>query len=110
MATRKSVNPQPDQEVNTEHVPNILEEAHRLTSGARNDDYGHPRADFTAVAEAFNAYLRKKYPDCNIALEAEDVPMFQICVKMMRQAERPKRDNLVDIAGYARCAEMVIYD
>lgn len=101
MATRNQKQAQPI---------NILQEADAITGGDRNHDYGHPREDFTAVAEAFNAYLRKKYKENAPCIEAADVPMFQICVKMMREAERPKRDNLVDIAGYARTLEMVNYD
>jgi hypothetical protein len=32
-------------------------------------------------------------------------PNRKATVKVSREANRPKRDNLVDIAGYARCAE-----
>lgn len=86
----------------------ILHEAQSLVYGARKADYGHPADDFAAVAGAFNAYIEKKY---NIAclLEATDVPIFQMIVKIMREANKPKRDNLVDIAGYAATLEMV-YD
>lgn len=87
-------------------VPNILEEANALVHGARNADYGHPADDFAAVAKAFNAYVEKKYNIANL-LEATDVPIFQMVVKIMREANKPKRDNLVDIAGYAATLEMV---
>jgi hypothetical protein len=36
-----------------------------------------------------------------------DVADAQILVKMARQQATPKRDNLVDIAGYALCAQMI---
>ena len=39
-----------------------------------------------------------------------DVPLCMIAVKLARQAHRHKRDNLVDIAGYARTAAMVAGD
>ena len=86
----------------------ILQEAQALVYGARNADYGHPADDFEAVAKAFNAYIKKKYKIANY-LEATDVPIFQMIVKIMREANKPKRDNLVDIAGYAETLEMV-YD
>ena len=84
----------------------ILQEAQALVYGARSADYGYPADDFAAVAKAFNAYIEKKY---NIVgpLEATDIPIFQMIVKIMREANKPKRDNLVDIAGYAATLEMV---
>lgn len=84
----------------------ILQEAQSLVHGARNADYGHPADDFAAVAKAFNAYIEKKYNTVG-PLEATDVPIFQMIVKIMREANKPKRDNLVDIAGYAATLEMV---
>jgi len=39
-----------------------------------------------------------------------DVPLCMIAVKLARQAHRHKRDNLVDIAGYARTAAMIAGD
>ena len=39
-----------------------------------------------------------------------DVPLCMIAVKLARQAHRHKRDNLVDIAGYARTASMIAGD
>lgn len=86
----------------------ILQEAQALVYGARNADYGHPADDFAAVAKAFNAYIKMKYNIVNL-LESTDVPIFQIIVRIMREANKPKRDNLVDIAGYAATLEM-IYD
>jgi len=84
----------------------ILQEAQALVHGERSADYGHPADDFAAVAEAFNAYIKKKYYIVNL-LESADVPIFQMIVKIMREAHKPKRDNLVDIAGYAATLEMV---
>lgn len=84
-----------------------VEEAQRLVHGDRGQAYGHPLEDFTAVAAAMNAYLMKKYKMDRSILEASDVPVFQILVKVMREAERPKRDNRVDIAGYAETLQMV---
>ena len=82
-------------------------EAADLVHGNRGADYGRPLQDFHAVASAMNAYLRKKYGRDAACLSAEDIPIFQICVKIMREANKPKRDNLVDIAGYAATLEMI---
>jgi hypothetical protein len=38
-------------------------------------------------------------------LTAEEVGMFMCCVKLSRQVNAPKRDNLVDLAGYAETVQ-----
>ena len=39
--------------------------------------------------------------------EPADVAMMQILLKLSREGHKHGRDNLTDIAGYARCAQMV---
>ena len=78
---------------------NILREAESLTSGDRNKDYGHPMDDFRRVATMWSALFGTR-------ITPEQVPLAMICMKLSRQAHKPKRDNLVDIAGYARTLEM----
>lgn len=80
---------------------NILKEADKIVGGDRNADYGGPRQDFDRTAAIWGAILGIK----NIT--AMQVALCMIGVKMSRQCNKIKRDNLVDIAGYARCAEMV---
>lgn len=79
---------------------NILKEADRLTSGARNVDYGTPLDNFTQTARLINAAFGTTFT-------AEDVGLLMILLKVSRQRNRKTRDNLVDIAGYARTIEMV---
>jgi hypothetical protein len=85
----------------------VLEEANRLVHGDRQSGYGHPRDNHAATAELFNAYLRRKYEGTFPGLDARDVCVFNICQKLSRFANAPKRDNLVDIAGYAANLEML---
>lgn len=85
-------------------------EAADMVHGIKGAEYGRPLQDFQAVADAMNAYLGKKYGAQYAVLSATDIPIFQILVKVMREAERPKHDNRVDIAGYAETLEMVHYD
>lgn len=93
----------------TDEIPyySALQEAGEGVHGNKGEDYGHPVDDFTAVAKAMNAYLEKKYGEQAAVLGPVDIPIFQIIVKMMREANRPKRDNRVDMAGYAETLEMV---
>lgn len=82
----------------------ILEEAVRITSRDRQDDYGHPRHHFKRTIDAINAIFadRLKRP-----FEVSDWPLILVLDKVSRQSNKSKRDNLVDIAGYARTAEML---
>lgn len=87
----------------------ILDEAKRITAGTRQNDYGHPRDDFARTATMWTGILTSKLrPGAEIS--AIDVPLCMIAVKLARQVHRHKRDNLVDIAGYARTAAMIAGD
>lgn len=68
--------------------------------GARQQDYRHPADDFRRTALMWTAIL-------GVEVDPQLVPLCMIAVKISRQVNHPKRDNLVDIAGYARTAEMV---
>lgn len=83
---------------------NILEEALNLTEGARNDDYGHPYHDFTRTAGMWSALFDDRLLE---PLEPQDVAMAMICVKLSREMNKAKRDNRVDMAGYANTLQMV---
>jgi hypothetical protein len=77
---------------------NILEEANEITHGPRREAYGHPLDNFQHTAGLVNALLGHKFKE---PLTANDVVAILRMVKESRQVNAPKRDNLVDIAGYA---------
>jgi len=78
----------------------ILEEAQSLVHGDRNATYGFPWEDYARTVGAFKALMGdKKIAD----MTPEDGMMFMVCVKLSRQINLPKRDNLVDAAGYLEC-------
>lgn len=86
---------------------NILQEADKITSGDRRKAYGDANKSLVNLANAWNNYLQTR----GIVVEgrsisADDVAMLMIILKVYRNAAKPQRDNLVDIAGYARVAEM----
>ena len=93
----------------TDQSDNVLEEANKLIYGDRNKDYGHPRDNMQAIATLWNNYLAAK-PDNFKHITPKDVTMFMILVKVAREAHLPKRDNLVDIAGYAGVADRLSED
>jgi len=88
-------------------APNILDEAKALVEfGERSKEYGTPENSFTQIAAYWNAYLRQAgFFVGRTELRPEDVGAMMILLKIARGTE--KRDNLLDIAGYARCIEMI---
>ncbi len=79
----------------------ILFEAHNLVHGVRGEDYGHPYHDFGRTAKIWSAIL-------GVDVTPEQVALCMIGVKISRECHRPKRDNRVDIAGYAEALDMVV--
>ncbi len=79
---------------------NILREAEGLVNGDRNKAYGDPGSDFSKIASFWSNHLG--YP-----VSARDVGMMLILMKIAREGHTHKRDNLVDIAGYAYCNSLL---
>ena len=78
----------------------ILTEAQQLVHGDRDTSYGHPLDGFERTAKMWSAIL-------GIDVRPEQVGLCMIAVKLSRECHRQKRDNLVDIAGYAETVEWV---
>ena len=80
---------------------NVLLEADKLVHGDRNISYGHPFDDFSRTAAMWSAILGTK-------VTAEQVGLCMCAVKISRECNLPKLDNMVDLAGYAETVNMVI--
>jgi hypothetical protein len=76
----------------------IAAEAHAAVYGDRGKDYGHPRDNFTDTARIWNALLHHKL---SADITPEDVARCMIGIKLARDLHSPKRDNRVDMVGYA---------
>lgn len=79
----------------------ILEEAQRLVHGNRGADYGHPIHDYARTGRIWGAILG--IPD----IDPRICCLMMAGVKVSREVNKHKRDNLTDLAGYAECASMV---
>jgi hypothetical protein len=82
---------------------NILQEADKITQGDRREAYGHPKEFYKRAAYAWSAVLGGR-------ITPEQVALCMVAYKVVRQAINPRRDNLTDIAGYARTIEMATED
>lgn len=79
----------------------VLQEAESLITGDRNASYGTPTQNFQNTADLLNVQFGHKLKE---GFTATDVAMIMIQLKMARLIASPnKRDNWVDLAGYAAC-------
>lgn len=83
----------------------VLLEAHRLITGARQNAYSHPLDDYGRTVEIFKAITGK-------TLTVEEGILFMVCVKLSRlaheiESKQWKPDNTTDAAGYLGCLHMV---
>jgi len=72
----------------------VLDEAARLTAGARNVDYGDPVDNHAHIARIFNAITGRD-------LTAREVAIVHQATKIARRMNTPThRDSYVDAAAY----------
>ena len=83
----------------------VLTEAQGLVHGDRNDQYGAPAEEYARTVGMVNAMLGAKLRE---PLTPEDLAYIMVCLKLSRQINKPKRDSLVDAAGYCEVAQWII--
>lgn len=76
----------------------ICEEALKTINGERQDAYGSPEDTFGMIASMWSAYL-------GVEVMASEVAHMMCLLKIARErGGKGKRDNLVDLIGYAALA------
>lgn len=80
----------------------LLDEASQLIHGDRNRTYGSPTENFENTAALWTIQLRNKLKT-NETITGAEVALLMIHLKMARTINQPKRDNFLDVAGYAAC-------
>lgn len=72
----------------------LFEDMYEAVAGQRYDDYGDPLPQFARVAKMWSAII-----DCDVT--PRQVLLCMIALKLAREENSHKWDNIVDIAGYA---------
>ena len=83
---------------NTTPRESILREAERIVEGDRQLEYGDKTECFTRIGNMWSAYL-------GVPVSPFDVAHMMIMLKLARNVHKYKRDSMVDVAGYALCAD-----
>ena len=80
--------------MNEENNKSILSEAEEIVNGSRHSDYGDANESFSRIATIASVMTGKE-------LSPEDCCAVMMAVKLVRESFNHKRDNLVDLCGYA---------
>ena len=80
------------------NLGSLLDEAKQTITGERQDQYGAPEDSFARIAGYWSIYLGRQ-------VSALDVAHLMALMKLARaQGQGFRRDNYVDLAGYAAIA------
>ena len=77
---------------------NILQEAEEIINGDRKESYGNVNFSFGRIAALWSNILKSK-------INRRQVGLCMIALKIIREENKHKPDNLIDIAGYAALIE-----
>ena len=81
----------------------VCELADKIVSTERQADYGHPRDNFAMIAALWKAAF-------GWDVTPQQVGWANVLQKISRELHKPKRDNRVDICGYAKAVDMIEED
>jgi hypothetical protein len=78
----------------------ICEIADYLTSEDRIKDYGHPADNFADIAAMWSVIIGTNVTPTQVGL-------CNVATKICRHLNKEKRDNLIDMAGYAKTLDII---
>lgn len=82
----------------------ILQEADQVAGVSRSRDYGHPYDNHRRIAAMWNVRLEGKLKEL---ITPGEVAELMILLKCARLTNSYTRDSVLDIAGYAKCRDMI---
>jgi hypothetical protein len=81
--------------------------AKKLVYGDRNKAYGSPRKDYTRTSAVWSGLLVHKLKPGEV-ITCEDALVMMVALKLCREMNMHKDDNVIDAHGYLECLEWVI--
>lgn len=81
-------------DMDEENNKSILAEAEDIVNGSRQSDYGDARESFSRIATIASVMTGKE-------LSPKECCAVLMAVKIVRESFKHKRDNLIDLCGYA---------
>jgi hypothetical protein len=82
----------------------ILNEADNIAGEDRSRDYGHPLINHQRIAGIWNILLGDTLKS---PITPRQAALMMIGVKLAREINAQKRDNLLDIAGYVKVIDLI---
>ena len=79
----------------------INQQAEHLVNGDRQWSYDHPLENCERIGIIWGVILDRP------SVEPEKVALMLAGMKIAREVYRHKEDNLVDLAGYSACTQMI---
>lgn len=96
----------PPADVKTQKSQMPHEEAAFLVHGDRQADYGHPYDNYKRLSLVWTGLLDDRLKTHEV-VTPEDCTIMLAAMKLVRQMNVPKRDNIVDTHGYLMVHEMI---
>lgn len=91
----------------------VLDEAIKIINGERQTQYGDPEDSFALISRYWNSYINQLQVKTLVQhgfdpddyklvdmIKPKDVAMMMVLLKIARESNQEKLDNLVDAAGY----------
>lgn len=82
------------------------DEAKKLVIGDRNADYGNPADDYAKTAKMWSGMLIHKLKP-GVEITAKEATLMMVLLKISREVNKAKPDNLIDAHGYLNLSEWI---
>lgn len=101
LSKKLSISKQVEEIINNDpEKESILQEAERIVNGERQADYNDPIENFKRIATIASVLIGNE-------ISPKDCCKVMMAVKLAREANKHKRDNLVDLCGYNHILNLI---